>query len=85
MNNIVSKLKNIWQYIANNPSASPELRDRFTALATKAKGILATKKQPEAVISPRQKVLDLIGKAKVKQVVSKQMPEDYSKEALTNF
>jgi hypothetical protein len=85
MNNIVSKLKNIWQYLASNPNTTPEMKQRFTALATKAKGMLAPKKQPEAIISPRQKVLDLIGKTKVKQVVSKQMPENYSKEALTNF
>lgn len=65
MNNIVSKLKNIWQYIANNPSADPALKERFTALATKAKGMLAPgmkalKRQSETVISPRQKVIDSI-------------------------
>lgn len=60
MNNIVSRLKNIWQYIANNPSADPALKERFAALATKAKGMLVPEKKLQTRVSPRQKVIDTL-------------------------
>ena len=86
MNNIVSKLKNIWQYLANNPNTTPELKERFTALATKAKGMLAPKKQPEAGVSPRQAVLNALGKAKAGyNAGGQQTPAQKTRETKTPY
>ena len=62
MNNILMKLKNIWQYIQKNPAAGAQFKDKYTQLLGKAKDMLTIRNVPEAGVSPRQLVLNALAK-----------------------
>lgn len=62
MNNIVSKLKDLWQYLKDNPSAHSQFKEKYTTLLGKAKSMLTPKSKPEAGVSPRQNFLNMLAK-----------------------